>query len=961
MFKGRFTVPELFGKQLTRRLVKTDVASVIRHAEAYCNILKMKYLLSCLSFQQIQDFHFAILPKDFDKFNDSLCYSYGSKIDHFSILKSLSANQRERVLIENFHKAYGKEVSECLGGLPLGIIPLLGGDLRKRWAEDKLKETGPEDEVTLRLYTSYLPWEESFPKLKRKLSKEGNSYGRLSLIELMFDSLKLNGKVDEIGELAEYIVTRLRNDTSDIRGTALRDLVEKVDLLKLKLDKWPPIMELINISVINDEIGSHGSRIVSILQIYIQIRLAQKLSVEDQFKVLLKYIPSHYKFEVAKNTPYEKQFLVWFGENLWTKSYKDDCHQKSSYVRLFCAIKTWNSNNQNDQIKVPDWLMKQMYNIALKEDYAFLRTDILSALKKDAKTRLEILGKLFETSPTVEHMFYKLHRTPESLLNDLDKVFEKVLSYHIKKYNRCFKCFKLLLVFQQKIIDLCLKVLNSEDSDLSSKSATIYVLSMLMDAPDYIKIIKPYYPEKHEIDDYGDSNYVKVHLQSAIASDLKYTSHPYEMLEPIRAFAVGDYLKHVVPTIPLIFYKIDERRALETLKSWIECPVSLRKHLIRAYSRVATINDSLELLLSVINTEKNFSLREIIVNMVCSHFKNEPQPETWSGLKSILFKLNITDRTENNDNKLFYALLNLNNVPDRYICDFIETLWNVAKGSELEGDHKERCLEGIIRLINPTTLPLMSEEFCDVLISLMYRSGSCSLQEVLNRFATFYLVYSGSEKEQKVRLGKITRVMDDYLFKSWWEDKMEESLFYPSHQLLHRFVELLCEETRATPLRVEPKYLLSQLKDHFLLSFKDPTSIFFDLILLDLSLIYHGLDQTLNDEQIFRQYIKSSCALMEEKLSEFNTEYSFYKFYRLIDESRSWLSLEEKYQKPLIVDTIMTNFQSKTIIPLVFRFLPEDKSALLQSEIFKSCLMKLKTLNDPSVNLVLNDYIALLK
>ncbi|XP_073996985.1 uncharacterized protein [Rhodnius prolixus] len=853
------------GNRTTKKIVKANASLIINNYKVFKNILKVKCLVRCMNSFQIEQLHAACFPDTVAQFFEE----YWNFDELQQLTLHMKDDERQQILLRTFKKCYGKEfnVIDFAEVIDLRLMLSIPIEMRIKWILSKLSSI--DNDSKKGEFLSYLPPDRALPALKKIIGRQEEMRTRAYLVKCMMLSVnRYNKSLNSILDCITFVLRRLRNDNEMIRQEVFSELViMKEALLGLPSEQWDPIDELVDIVKMNEEIFNCKYYLQNVLSMKIQRYFAEGVPIEVHLKEYLYFqlsTDSYYDFELCKNTPHEKKCLEFFLSELQTLPCSDENLKRFRQKTLFISLCTYNLKHKNNPIKHPEWLLTSVEQLLLINEYNHWdKTSILSAICKDSYLKNRIYMKVFPRCINPDIATYILHIQPNKISEHKEAVMKEILnSYTSHEYIRLFKKITLYSKFglPQEITKLCLSVLQTEEIESKgyyetiSKPNAVTILSILMPVREFIHFIEQYRPIKAQLERYSDKNHLQYKIQKAIASSLKYVSRPVEILYFIKTFAVGDYLKLLVGTISSICLKVAEKNILPLLIQWLDCPVSSRKHFIRAYFKVAPISDAGKLVVSLLEKESNISLRHLLLKQMFKYFLAEPSKESFAIFKTGYGMLKSEDVAAIDD------LYEIRIVPDSFVEPFIKLLWEVVEFQE--NSLVARNKKNVIDMICADIVGLLSEEFCDCLVEQVFSSPT--LSEYIS-FITIYLVYGPDETTQLSRLQKVTSYLSVVIAEKWNEYNLNRPNVFQTRGAIFGLIESICQESLQRG-QFKTTQLLEKLK-LFVLSQILTADILDILLLLEISIFI-----TKNDRES-ETFVLDVAKFYEELLVENSKSY----------------------------------------------------------------------------------------
>ncbi|XP_014291643.2 uncharacterized protein [Halyomorpha halys] len=751
MEKYHCLIPDIkLGKRSTKQFVKIAFGSIKNNGLIYNRILNWKFVVSCLNLEQISELQFNFLPrtvndffKTYSNYSDFF-QTYSEYNDFILVVSFLKESVRNEIVVSNFNRAYNKPMTSYLSVINLDLVHLLPTEIKETWVETKLPTLdNPCDKAR---HIVHLPTTKSLPLLKELVKLQTDVDARVVILKCMFKTAIASNSQELIKDICLFVYNRFRNDKYVIRESLISELIKYKHFVELPEDCWEVIEQIMNINILENEMtrNINMNSVIEILKVRIHSRLLRDLPVESYFEKLLELPTNYSTFTVCKNTPFEKFCLQWFLNNLPEKKLNNTEKENdqrmeinSSWLETFLeCLCQWNIGHSNDRIDFPEWLNDWITYIFTTECCVYRKLDVLELLKKDGILKYDYYRKVFPNFINPQILTYNLHQDPELILSHTEILMTKILSVCVNPYYTFLKQCRLYpaLKLSDIIFSCCYKILtqkyeDSEKSKIDEKIHSIEVLSIVAETTKFVEVIKDFYPTGSVVDDYSDKGRELFQLQTEITRCLKYVNIPSEVLEALRKFAVGDYLKLVVGSLKTICLHTPENKILKLLKEWLDCPISLRKHFLRAYFKIAPVARTMEFTVSLFENEGNMSLRVLLFAHGLRLFQKEPSSETFMVLKAVTRQLTVSDDTSISN------LFSIENVPDEFVSEYVQLLWDVInhniENEVLLKDYRRK----IIALIEPNILQLLSEEFGDLIKEVF-------LYNSLDLFVIEYLLHA---------------------------------------------------------------------------------------------------------------------------------------------------------------------------------------------------------------------------
>lgn len=810
------------GKRATKRLLHSSYDSVKNHVNKYKSIIVWKNIPGSLRLDELSDLQLAAFPQSAPEF----LRDFSEYCLYMDIIKNIKNGElKKRLLFSNFQKAYGEPITEYLNILKNNLLDHLPINIGESWAEMKLKDV---DDIKLQgLYITYLPAKKAMPEIQKMIEVQPDVHLRTDLIVGLFKVVTRENDPSLIGPLCKYVVKRFRNERAQVKEKIIKELANYDNILDISEDAWVPIDELCNIMLLTEEANFCDYDFIKLLSKQIHFRLIRGLPVCDKLNKLMEVTKGNYDFDICRNTPYERQCLEWFLQWFLNKKFDDTNVRSDNFQKLLQRICSWNEGHPKFKIEIPPWMKNEIVDMFAPDEFLYRKTLILRTLRKD-NMRRALYDKIFPNFIDPTLLCYKLRQEPLSIKDNHSIILNKLLGQDMRTFTlfllkaRLYTSFNIPEVFSE-YCNLILTENEDEQISYQHKRNAITILSMMLSADKYKEIIANYYPKQNIVDDFSDEGKEIFEVQKAIASSFKWIAKSSEVIDSVRKFAVGDYLKLIVSSVTCISMQTPEYKILPILKSWLDCPVSVRKHFIRAYFHIAPIQSTVEMVVEMIENETNLSIRLLIIEHSIRFFVSEPCAETFAVLKAVIEKL------KSSDEPAIDKLCELENIPNEFLSDYVKAFWDKLNFENENVTKKKR--NRFIIFIGSEILDFLSEEVCDTLISHVFNQDEAFPLE-MKEFVADYLLCSKTNKHLDYRLRKVYPGIEQ-LVKQLNQYNLKRDNVFLNRITLSLFVDALARRSSKSHEFLIFEDLLSMLKQKLLTICKEE-DILEELIYLEI-------------------------------------------------------------------------------------------------------------------------------
>ncbi|XP_024082214.1 uncharacterized protein LOC106673064 [Cimex lectularius] len=583
------------GRRTSKKIIRTDTEAFINNFDKYSKIISLEFTRAYLSIDQMEKLQLALFPKSTTKF-----FLMGGENNFIEVTRKLKMEIRAEILLKNFSKAFSRPFvyEEFAPALSQHVIAHFPEEVRVKWIEATLpKKESAYDKADL---IEYLPTSRSIPLLKKLAENQSELNARIYLFNKIFRTLNFNNDLEKLPSILVYFVTRFRNEEFPMREQVYSSLVEfKRLLFALKIDDWETVNELLKLVKLNKEQTRLQHLITKTQHIQVLSYFKKGFPMETHLKNYFQSQISLFKacnYEICTNSIYEKTCLLFFLTEVSNLTQMDEKSIDNHLNSLAVQICKYNQRNKKDRIEIPEWLVEKVKSsFTRKKEFDWNMYNLMQSCKKDYVFREKLFPKLFPERMDTDILLFILKKSPGLIVQNVDSVlknfFENALNVDSMKF---FSQLRMYSPFElpQKIIHLCINALqnSSEDGDgkdfqYHAKPNAIRILCLMMPSNCFLKMIEPYYPKSLKIE-YTDEDDEFYRIQQEIAQSLKLLNDTALAVVPMKKFAGGDYLKYIVGSINSIVLKIPEAEIIPMLKEWLDSPVSVRKHFIRAFLKI---------------------------------------------------------------------------------------------------------------------------------------------------------------------------------------------------------------------------------------------------------------------------------------------------------------------------------------------------------------------------------------
>ncbi|XP_046736266.1 uncharacterized protein LOC124405432 [Diprion similis] len=783
------------GKKATSIFVKTRLNLLVEQPKRYLKIVSLKIISQKLSSDDFVKMFKNVFPPDMDNF----CYS-----DVISILKYYKPEQdKVSLILDAFRSVYGKDLLSCQKLVTCYVMKFLPPADRIHMARLKL-----EEDKDWHLYNTeyswrcYLPTGESIPMIKKEIIKCSDIYNRRQLLFQLIYTCRVNDDKDAFLSVVNYIYDKHRNDQKYTFYGCVKKFLKWFDLAELQSQHWEVLNKYIKLAEMQDDFSQESSTLERLLQSALRYCALNQLSVDDYIRILIdtKMKNRYQNWNILEKYPLlEKHFLDLiiktipklypFDDKIWMDwgfSIVDSL--ASALWKYNNHIKESNGKLKKFSIKDYPWILKRIEDGVLTDKNS-----------ENVGSTQNILLLVKENEPDLYNDW--IRGLPNFWMFDMRITCDVLLKHHERVLENWRECLdsaqkvcsstkwlpffvKRSQWYQSLPINIFGESLKSYDDPIKCDDS-IAALALLSDGETFAKIVEPYLPTdyKMDVDDPDAKSTYKI--VCAITSNLRKVNPPVP-LDLIGQFCVGDYLQIAIRSLVSVCCRVPIDKVIPFATILTKRRVSVMKHGIRLMYLVASFDEIFPFLTDLWDDKSHPSVRAVVFHKIHNVFCKQPDPRTWSMLKTCTATLNVND-----DLEVFSKLPDLSKVPNQYLEEYITTVLSTMKSVEKKSDVPETYVDLACQLvgnIDRSITKILPEDFSQNLI----RQYLFVFDYNLNIFHTglsftigSYLLASKDYNELRFKFfGDFFR----QTVKQYWNKTYPKSFkFYPINYMIYNF------------------------------------------------------------------------------------------------------------------------------------------------------------------------------
>ncbi|XP_063989885.1 uncharacterized protein LOC135169094 [Diachasmimorpha longicaudata] len=612
----------------------------------------------------------------------------------FGLLEYYQEDKME-LLLSTFEEVYGVKLLDCEEQLIVEVLRALPPEERARQARKKLEkdEDWHLNWDSEKSWRCYLPVEESIPMIKAQISKSSDIDDRKNFLKLMIFTCAINKDEGALLEMLKYMYARHKNEQGWMLLEVLGRLMENFQIQNLSDEHWRVLDDFIRLLHVKDELNSRVTVPLAVITAGIHFKLIHELPIDDKIDFLIQLYPKHWSptWNILTDYPdYERKCLETFLNIIETKYpesridiWKED-GWRGMVVSLVQAIYNFNERNsknrksklENFSLKSYPWLLeavKKLLNDINQEKWVISR--LLDTLEKGERDVWESLVPNRLKGPVINfrsaEVLRVLRRNPKEILENWEKYLKGLQENIFTKLSQRF--FKACRWHQELPIKFSNKsVINIKTNNDSSN---FIVLALLYDGSTFERVITPFIPKSSKLNPEDANARDDFILTYGIPRSLNLVIPPVSP-DVVLKLCVGDYIHTAVNCLTNIGRRVSADKVIPFAMKLMERGVSIKKHGIRLFVRVGTIDEIRILLTNLLRNEKHRSIRAIVLDKIMQMFRDDPCQENWGLLREAIEDLRA-------DDDAITPMTNISNVPDEFVTDYTRLMLAVIR--KLEG------------------------------------------------------------------------------------------------------------------------------------------------------------------------------------------------------------------------------------------------------------------------------------
>ncbi|RZF37118.1 hypothetical protein LSTR_LSTR015308 [Laodelphax striatellus] len=815
-----------FSKNLGRLFMKIGLKYLLNKPKLYINMIP----LEVIDVETMRLIFPNLLPNKKEHFDtNQLLY----------VLKYFPKSEKFMLLEKSYASRYNRKLLDDTDIMTPELMLLLPDMERIKQAKIMMDKNSDTTYYTHSWRCYYKPCE-VIPLIKDDIKKASEIEKRCALLSELIYCCKVNKDSDMLLEVLKYFNERHKNERAEMFFRLMKMLqIYGDDLYSLRDEHWIVIDSIIRRMHVKGYIINHLAEtyleyLFKVLEVSTSHKLTHELLplAEENLELMADCnLERHGQCWniLKKKSVFEKRSLNYFidyvsqkieDQSLSNKSWHEK--EKNIVSQITEAIYDFNERH----IKSKKHLDEKALSVS---DYPRLMKIVLRLLNNEECKKHAAICKmrnllkhhdkeLFETFVKNDIVKVESDEVASGKALYLLKRDPNTIIMHWREYLSMCKCWsgnKNVIRFIKTVRwhnGIAMKWREECEKGFTNEHSYLGILGILLDGPSFVQIVSPFMPKQTTLPTDGQNARNDYLLTSKIPSVCNLVNPP-PPLSIIDHFFEGDYLSDGLIMSTNLCRRTGVSKVISFLTSLISKRVSVKKHAIRLYYMVATIDDSCQLLSSQWQTNTNHSIREILFQKIHELFLNEPTSETYCLLTSSIDSLTEDDTQQLN------LLTNFNRVPNEYLEEYLNKTFDTI--GKKEGRVADNHISSMLSRISPSICDILDQHFCMRIIKkyLFLRNVlHTALELTINSF-----ILSREELLER-RLIFFIEMISEEIRLHWDEPCPKKLHYFAVNQVFHFFIEQLCNRYNSDKLNLRHIELLLGIFENTLEPKMDLTS-----------------------------------------------------------------------------------------------------------------------------------------
>lgn len=769
---------------------------LLENPQIFFSMLPLKFITSKLTKTEFYKVYKGLFPSTIDSFDYDAFYKYFNYLKYYD---GFSMEEKFSYFRKTFQDLYGLNfIENC--PITVEIMKLLDPEERVKQARIKLENDKSIDKSKINkeeLWICYLPTNESIPVLKEKITKTSDADDRCELLRALIYNCSVNKDDDALLSVLDYIFSHHKNEKFPAIYNILDEVSKGFDIKNLPnahlviLDKFVRFLNIKNLLKKQVPLG----KVILGNLLYSKLKNQEDICDYIGMYIELQY-PGYYRWEILIDYPeYNRKCLVEIIKRTLILKDKYKNYLSSLISSLLKAMTDFNernlkAKNQLDKFDIQDFplLLEAVKDILKSNNKGLQDADDMKNIKQyltKLNKNIYLVLELSESELNDSSIIKELQKSPDKIMQNWEACFDKckqnIKKNYIRRFLNCARWHKdLPILFENK----CLNELKNKKADMKN---SLQMLAVLHEGASYEKLITPLISDTMKLDLQDERTKDLYELNTAIIWSLCIVNPPLS-LNPVVKYFEHDYKNVIVHSLNNIAKRIPVNKIMEFSKTLSTQIVSIKKHGIKLFCLVGSLEQKQMMLMDLWKNENHISIRQIIFECCSKLFNDTPNLQNWNLLKSCIAEIKIEDCFWND-------ILDFKNISDEYFtCSIMEVFKTIKRIEETNSDFKisksPKYIDKILKN-NMSRLTLFTEELHENIINNYFADVSrCEyiLSEDLQTFIVKGYIGEANDEQFESRIKFLTKLLLGIVNKYWDVPSDLNPNFLPANFMIGRLI-----------------------------------------------------------------------------------------------------------------------------------------------------------------------------
>ncbi|KAH0552183.1 hypothetical protein KQX54_006592 [Cotesia glomerata] len=443
--------------------------------------------------------------------------------------------------------------------------------------------------------------------------------------------------------------------------------------------------------------------------------------------------------------------------------------------------------------------------------------------------------------------------------------------------------------FPIKIAEKCL-------DDLKNKNYLALIISaLLFEGPVLEKLITPFLPTSDVINFEQKEAKKDYSLEKTTVRAFNIVKPPVS-LDFIAEYCKSDHIHMITHCLFNVTRRTSAAGVISFARKLTNRPISVKKHGIRLFFLVSSVQEIREFLINLWRTETHMTIKTLVFKSARKVFEENPNDGTWRLVKKCVDSL----KSENKD--ILEKVTELETIPNEYISEYVKLLIKVYRRIGGEGMDVWSYIKKLLEQVNEHIATLYAEEIHEEIIDNFVLDMSFPKDILKAGFDYLLNIYIGNAGEKlERRLVRFEESFRKIVSESWSTSYPNDPSSYPANYFVHNAISNVTLNFSSNPLKARLINVLLNIFNAVLKPQQDPESF--------LRLIFSSFLQDPISPQELASKVSTILPKLDEIFSITLMSIASCLFHQLI----SFSCCSPQYQLDLVQSLIDFNNNETTI------------------------------------------------